>query len=232
MNRSSSSPRHDPTDAPQVARRRCTALLLWAALPGCGALRSGWESVAYVGPPPAVPERHTGEWRSALDLPGLVLRVWLDNSEQIDDSKRVLGVVPAGSDRTPLRTPGASSGRTGIELWATPHEPGFVFEPRAAVLGIGPRRVQADDGGASVPFRLRPDGRYTGEPPAAAPVPGQVALPSGGHTVRLALGFAVPAPSPQRDDLVLDLAAALRCASVPPLPLIRFRPGRWAVGYT
>lgn len=213
-------------------RRHCTALLLAAALPGCGATRRGWESVATLDPAAAVPERSTGQWRPPLALPGLQLRVWLDNREQWEDDKVVLGGLPAGRDRSLLRTPGATSGRTGVDVWATPQRAGFVFDPRAAVLRVGDRSVRATAGGLSVPFRLRPDGRLSGEPPPALPVDGRPPLPADGQTVRLTLDFDLPAPSPQREDLALDLAGALGVPGGPPLPLILFRPGRWAVGYT
>lgn len=213
-------------------RRHCTVLLLAVALPGCGATRRGWESVATLDPSAAVPERGTGQWRPALALPGLQLRVWLDNREQREDDKVVLGVVPAGQDHRPLRTPGGASGRTGVELWATPQRAGLVFDPRAARLQVGVQRVPARAGGLSVPFRLRPDGRLTGEPPPALPLAHPAELPADGLTTRLTLDFDLPAPSPQREDLALDLAGALAAPDGPVLPLIHFRPGRWAVGYT
>jgi hypothetical protein len=64
------------------------------------------------------------------------------------------------------------------------------------------------------------------------PIASEFVLSEAGRRYYLSIDFATPVPSPESPDIVLDLSQALRSATEPPLPPIRFAPVRWKEGYT
>lgn len=218
---------------------RVAAPLVVAALllPGCAGYRTGWESLAYLGdvPPPPPPETRSAfeaESRPPMVVPGLAFKAVLDNRLQTGDTQVALAVVPTQLDRRERAAPGASPLQTRVALRVTVLAPGFVFEPRGAVLRVGTERYAATGGGVSTPFVLPASGVYFGLPPVPQDIAGPASLGDIGFTYELSLLFPAPTPGPQRADIALDLSSALRSPAQPPLPLVRFLPIRWRAGYT
>ena len=214
----------------------CATLVLASVLcTGCAGFRGGWESVAYLGEsPPAADAPAEGRARTPpeLDVPGLKLRVTIDNELRTYDTQVYLFALPLSIDPRDVHVKNVESGKTRVFVTATPEAPGFVFRPAAAVLQVGAERFR---GAAGFEFdrwdeawnRVEEGGRWDHRP-----VDGAFTLSEAGRRYYLSIDFATPLPSPESPDIAVDLSQARRSAMWPPLPLIRFAPVRWKEGYT
>lgn len=214
-----------------------TGLVAGTSAVGCAGYRGGWESVAYIGAPPdkatldsiaKIVPRDPPELR----LPGLSLRVAINNTLRTYDTKVYLYILPLSFDPRDVYHNAPAPGRTRVLLTVTTTEPGFVFQPTAAVLHVGDRRLTGEAGFEFGQWdeQWRPagsGGRYDYRPIVA-----EDSLREVGRRYHLSIDFATTVPSPRSPEIVLDLARALRSAAREPLPLIRFTPGRWKAGYT
>jgi len=211
-----------------ATRRRLLSGLAAVPLLGCAGYRGGWESVAYVGDEPPA-DAKVG---SALELPGVTLRVSINNKVRSRDTQVVLFVVPASFDPRDVYAQGPSPGRTRVYLSTTPLGPGWIFRPTAAVLSFGGARHTADAGYEFGQWdasgqRVGQGGRYDHQPVGA-----ERALPDVHRRYYLSVDFATAVPDPRLRDIVVDAASCLTAPTQPPLPPIRFAPARWEEGYT
>jgi hypothetical protein len=193
-------------------------------LPACAGYRSGWESYAYVGearpaPPAAARTPYEAERRSELSLPGLRLRVSLDNAVQTLEKEVCLYVIPVSVDPRDSYRQTGDPARTRLFLSVTPADAGFVFRPALARLGIGATEHRAARAtGPDGEGELRLDADF--------------ALAEAGRTYRFVVEFDVARPSPRSEELSVDFSRALRSPRRPPLPPIRFLPARWRESYS
>jgi hypothetical protein len=207
------------------------------ALAACAGYRGGWESLPYIGdtPPTAIAQSRTpfeADTRATLNLPGLELRVAIDNSLQTYDTQVYLYVLPLSIDPREKHSRSSQPGKTRIRLRAVASDAGFVFNPSLAVLNVAGTPYS---GVAGFEF-----GRWdaNGNPDARAGIWGHQPRQDGfrlsqpAHPYLLAVDFNAPLPPPQSSEISLDLSRALASRSQPALPLIRFAPVRWKEGYT
>jgi hypothetical protein len=211
------------------ARRRTMAWCVAAPLTGCAGFRGGWESVAYIGDTPPADLKGPS---SPFELPGVSLRVTINNRLRTGDTQVMLYVVPMSIDPRDVYAQSPVPGRTRVFLDTTPRASGWLFRPRAAVLSFGGARHGADTGHEFAQWdndgqRVDRGGHYDHHP-----VVGERALADVGRPYLLSMDFPVSVPDPRSRDIVLDIAQCLVAASRPALPLIRFAPGRWEEGYT
>ena len=205
--------------------------LTWLAAPlvGCAGFRGGWDSVAYIGAvPPADPKGPS----EPFALPGVMLRVTINNRLRTRDTQVMLYVVPTSIDPRDVYTSAPAPARTRVYLDTTPLTNGWVFRPLQAVLTFGAGRYVADAGHQFAQWdaegrRVDRGGRYEHRP-----VPGERQLADIGRRHLLSVDFDTAVPEPTRSDIVLDLSRCLTAESQPAVPLIRFVPGRWEEGYT
>lgn len=211
--------------------------LLVLGLAGCAGYRGGWESLAYIGdaPPPAPPAGRTpyeANNRPPLRVPGLELRVSIDNQLRTHDTQVWLFALPVSIDPREVQTQVYSPGKTRVRLSVTALQPGFVFRPRLAVLGVAGNSF---NGTAGFEFGkwLKPDWRRDDKGLwDHRPVGDELALSQTSPTHHLTIEFDTASPSPETPDIALDLSRALAAPGVSPVPPIRFLPVRWREGYT
>lgn len=217
---------------------RCLSVIALCTLAaGCAGYRGGWESVAYIGDTPPVAESdpqssERGLNRRELVVPGVKLRVSIDNLLRTYDTQVYFFVVPLSFDPREVHSQNHEPGKTRVFVNVTPDAPGFVFRPAEAWLEIDGKRYAPVRG-----FRfgmwdeqgrlVEKGGKYDHRE-----ITGELALAEVGKRYLLSLVFDVPVPSPESRGIALDLSGALRDAARPPLPLIRFAPVRWKEGYT
>ena len=89
-------------------------ILLAFTLSGCAGFRGGWESVAYIGDaPPSLIEPATSAYernqRPPLSLPGMSLRVSIDNRVRDYDTQVWFFAVPVKVDPRAIQTDVAES---------------------------------------------------------------------------------------------------------------------------
>jgi len=204
---------------------------------GCAGYRGGWESVAYIGTPPNASSldsmsRVVPRQPPELRVPGLALRVAINNQLRTYDTKVYLFILPLSYDPRRVYANDPAPGRTRVFVTVTPATTGFVFRPSAAVLQVAGQRLA---GAAGFEFGQWDDAwrrAGSGARWGYRPIVSEDSLLDVGRRYYLSIDFEVPVPSPRSPDIVLDLSGALRSASEPPVPLIRFLPGRWRAGYT
>lgn len=211
------------------------ATILSLFLAGCAGFQGGWESVPYVGDaPPQLPEAKTpydSRERGKLSLPALTLAVSINNQVRTYDTK-VYALVPLSVDPRTVPTREIQPGRTRVTLQVSGMTADFVFHPRLAKLTAGDRVVEGVDGFEfgmwdSAGQRVSSGGRYDDRPTGD-----RLALQDRTRAYLLSIDFPLDPPSPESNDISLDLSRALVAPNVPALPLIRFTPGRWKHGYT
>lgn len=208
---------------------------LLLALSACAGFRGGWESVSYIGEPPAaVPVSRTAYEsanRPPIKLPGLSLRVEIDNRVRTRDTQVILFALPVSFDPRDVQTSVATPGRTRVRITVTPEQPGYAFHPAQAEFRIGDQVYRGvagfefgrwNDKGERDAEHGKWNDRSLGE---------SMSLDAGKSTY-LSVEFDVPSPSARRSDLSLDLTRALTGPEGPAVPLIRFAPARWKEGYT
>lgn len=223
------------TDEPLVhAMTRLSCLFLsLLLLSGCAGFRGGWESIAYVGDtPPVLSGDRPNRTAPEFELPGLKFSVDIDNRLRTHDYQVMLFFVPVSIDPRNVYTKNVTAGRTRVFVTVVPLKPGFVFRPEQAILQFAGQRHA---GVAGYEFGRRDaQGRWIeqGSDWQHWPLPAAYALSEPGRRYRLSIDFAVPVPSPESSDILLDLSGALKSDSQPPLPPIRFMPLRWDEGYT
>jgi hypothetical protein len=212
-------------------------LSICVALTSCAGFRGGWESVPYVGdvspPPTAAEPQLSGQAPdpAELVLPGLKLRITIDNQLRTYDTKIYFG-LPLSIDPRGVYAKNHEPGKTRVFVSVTPDAAGFVFRPSAARLEIEGKRYMA---GAGYRFGMwdeqgrlvDKDGKWDHRA-----IDGEMLLDRPGTRYFLSLRFDVPTPSPESRSTTLDLSDALRDPALAPLPLIRFAPVRWKEGYT
>lgn len=204
---------------------------------GCAGYRGGWMSVAYIGETPplqgedAIVSSALRE-RPLLPVPGLELKVSIDNQLRTYDTQVYLFALPLGIDPRHVYPKNNLPGTTRVFVTATPGVTGYVFRPMEAVLAIGDGRFH---GVAGFEFGLwEKDGQRVQEGGTwdHLPVSEELALTELGRSYYLSIDFATPVPSPESEEISLDLSRALVSKTHPPVPLIRFAPMRWKEGYT
>ncbi|MFC5519316.1 hypothetical protein [Polaromonas jejuensis] len=221
-----------------IARRRFPALILVClGFSGCAGYRGGWESVAYLGDtPPAfsseAPTLHEARNRAALNVPGLQLRVAINNQLRTYDTQVYLFALPLSVDPRNVYPQNHEPGKTRVFVSVTPTDPGFVFRPSLAVLSIAGKRFTGIAGFDFDMWDLQGNRVKQGGKWDHRPVESDFALMEPGRRYLLSIDFATPVPSPESRDIGVDLSQALRATQHPPLPLIRFAPVRWKQGYT
>lgn len=214
---------------PRMTGARLVAVAMGLVLSSCAGYRGGWESIPYIGTPPAAPPvtrtSHEAGQRSELRLPGLTLSVNLNNQSIESDTQVYAYVVPVPGYSADTGSGSPQNAR--VYLYIEPHDEGFVFRPLLATLSVGGRPVAALGGFRTGEFLgFKHPGMY-GEPKRTADE-----LPlSSGKSDRLFLEFPVAAPSPQARDVVLDLSRALQAPGRTPIAPIRFLPVRWGAWY-
>ena len=217
--------------------RHLSIVIASALVAGCAGYRGGWESVAYLGDtPPAARTEATAADRAhnppELSVPGLKLRVAIDNQLRTYDTQVYFFALPLSIDPRNVYSRNVKPGKTRVFVTVTPQAAGFVFRPETAVLQFAEKRFT---GAAGFEFgmwdvewkRVEAGGKWEHRPIAS-----DYALAEVGRRYYLSVDFATPVPSPESADIVLDLSEALRSTTQPPLPLIRFAPVRWKEGYT
>lgn len=211
-------------------------LFACTSIASCAGYRGGWESFAYIGdtPPAAPPEARTpyeASVRNSLAVPGLRLHVTINNQLQTHDTQLYLYVIPLPGN------PGGDSqqsepGKTRVSIRVTPTEPGFVFSPALAVLGLA---GESFGGAAGHEFgQWDAEGRRIerGGAWGYRRIESEFHLDEVGRPYHLSIDFDTPMPSPRSRDITLDLSRALRSPERPPIPLIRFAPIRWSESYS
>jgi hypothetical protein len=199
-----------------------------AWLGACAGFRGGWDSVAYVGDtPPATPRRD-----DPIELPGLSLRVSINNRLRTRDTQVVLYALPVSIDPRGVYSEAQDANRTRVYLDAKPSSAGWMFRPQAAVLSFGGKSFAAERGQVFGQWdadgnRVERGGRYEHKR-----VDSVLALDTRDRRYLLSVDFATPVPHPQALDIALDVSSALRAEGLPTLPRVRFVPARWEEGYT
>lgn len=209
--------------------------LLGALLAGCAGYRGGWESVAYVGDAPsAIESRASDQPRGApaLNLPGLTLRVTINNQVRTYDTQVYLYVLPLSVDPRSVQTGALEPGRTRVYVNVTPRAAGFVFRPTLATLHVGGARHGGSAGYVFGRWDEQGNRVERGGTWAHRPVTAELTLTEVGRTYLLSIDFPAPLPSPESRDIALDLSRALLAPEQPALPLIRFAPRRWKESYS
>jgi len=215
--------------------RGLVLLALLLAVASCAGYRGGWRSVAYLGdtpPAPAADPIPAAPARTTLHVPGLQLDVELDNELRTYDTQVYLFALPLSVDPRKVYPKNHEPGRTRVFVTVTPQEPGFVFRPSQALLGIADKRITGSEGFEFGMWdrdgkRVREGGSWDHRPVGA-----EFVLAEAGRPYYLSISFATPVPSPESRDIAVDLARALTSPRHPPVPLIRFVPVRWKEGYT
>ncbi|HET19574.1 MAG TPA: hypothetical protein ENO16_03065 [Chromatiales bacterium] len=203
---------------------------------GCAGFRGGWMSVAYIGAMPpelgqdAEVDSELRE-RPLRPVPGLELKISMDNQLRTYDTQ-VYFALPLGLDPRRVYPKNNRTGITRVFVTATPEDVGFVFRASEAVLAIGEQRFAALAGyefglWGKDGERVKDGGTWDHRP-----VGKELALTEPGRSYYLSIDFATPVPSPESEDISLDLSRALVSDRHPPVPLIRFAPMRWKEGYT
>lgn len=221
-----------------MPRVRCKVLvsLLLLVIAGCAGYRGGWLSVAYIGdaPPALDTEASTAPTRErpTLRVPGLELQVGLDNQLRTYDTQIYLFALPLSVDPRKVYPKNNEPNKTRAFVTVTPAEPGFVFRPREARLGIADKRI-AGVGGYEFGMWDR-EGKPVHEHGTwdHRPVDQELLLGEAARRYYLSIDFATPVPSPESREITLDLSRALISPRYPSIPLIRFAPMRWREGYT
>lgn len=215
--------------------RRAGIILLSAALAACAGYRGGWESVAYLGdaPPAALADAAAQDLpKPAFRLPGMELKVTLDNRVRSYDTQVMMAAVPVSVDPRDTFVDNHVPGRTRVFVTVTPGEPGFVFRPALARLQVGEQQFAATRGHLFGMWNDRGERVAQGGKWEHRPVDGALPLGDTGRAYLLSIDFPTSAPPPTRRDLAVDLSRALTSAHHPPPPLVRFWPARWKQGYT
>lgn len=219
-----------------LARRALLLVAVFLAT-SCAGYRGGWESVAYLGNTPPAVKADSMSSESLpdppeLNIPGLKLRVTIDNRLRTYDTQVYFFALPLSVDPRNVYSKNVETGKTRVFVTVTPLVPGFVFYPTFAVLHVADKHFI---GAAGFEFgqwndqwkRVERDGRWEHRP-----IERGYALSEVGRRYYLSIDFVTPVPSPETPDIVLDLSQALKSPTEPPLPLIRFAPVRWKEGYT
>jgi hypothetical protein len=212
--------------------RSCLVFALLVTIAGCAGYRGGWQSVAYVGDPPVVPERPARSRYEppVISLPGVRLQARIDNESQTYDTAIYFG-LPLSIDPRTTYPRNVQPGRTRVFVTATPADASFVFRPGEAQLSVA---GQTFNGSAGYEFamwtadwqRVESGGNWQHRPVGDA-----FALAETGRTYHLSVDFDTPVPSPGSPDIAIDLSKALASTVHPALPVIRFEPMRWKEGY-
>ncbi len=211
------------------------AAIAGAMMIGCAGYRGGWESVAYLGDaPPAVESRASDQPRGApeLNVPGLTLRVTINNHVRTYDTQVYLYVLPLSVDPRSVQTGAIEPGRTRVYVNVRPKVAGFVFEPTLATLHVGSARFGGSAGYEFGRWDAHGNRVERGGTWAHRPVTADLTLTEIGRTYLLSIDFPAPLPSPESRDIALDLSRALSAPEQPALPLIRFAPRRWEESYS
>lgn len=207
-----------------------------ALLSACAGYRGGWESLPYIGAlPPAAGLNVTADearLRRELVLPGLRLRVNLNNAVRTHDTQVYAGVLPLGLDPRAVPLQPAQPGLTQLTLSVWPQGGrSFVLRYPQARLRVGGRTVAAQ--AASVWGQwdaagepVERGGRYADRPLSSDHV-----LEARDRPHVLTLSFPIERPSPQDGDIALELGEALSHPGTPAIPRIQFQPSRWTEGY-
>jgi len=170
--------------------------------------------------------------RSTLILPGLTLRVRLLNQIRTYDSHIYFYVLPLWFDTNTVKTMPSEPGKTDVWLHVSGSSGGFVFRPQLAKLIVAGKAVPALAGFETGSWDQDGNRVKRGGKREKRAVPGELALSDGSWSYFLILKFPMPTPSPEEQDIALDLSEALRAPDKPTIPLIRFNPTRWQEGYT
>lgn len=165
-------------------------------------------------------------------MPGLKLRVTIDNQVRTYDTQVYFFALPLSVDPRNVYPKNVASGKTRVFVTVTSQVPGFIFRPTAAVLQVADQRFT---GAAGFEFglwdnewkRVERGGRWEHRP-----IVSEFALTEVGRRYYFSIDFVTPVPSPESQNIVLDLSQALKSSTEPPVPLIRFAPVRWKEGYT
>jgi hypothetical protein len=209
--------------------------MLGALLAGCAGYRGGWESVAYLGAaPPAIESRSSDQVRGApeLNVPGLTLRVTINNHVRTYDTQVYLYVLPLSVDPRSVHSGAIEPGKTRVYVNVKPRAAGFVFRPALATLHVGGARFSGSAGYEFGRWDAGGNRVERGGTWAHRPVTTDLTLAEVGRTYLLSIDFPAPLPSPEARDIALDLSRALSAPEQPPLPLIRFAPRRWKESYS
>lgn len=208
-----------------------TTLLL--SVSGCAGYRGGWESVALIGESaPGQPMTQDAGTQRPLKLPGVELKVSIDNQLRTNDTKVYLFALPLSIDPRDVYTKNINPGKTRVFVTATPSETGFVFRPSLAVLSYAGKHIS---GFAGFEFGMwNPAGElvYEGGTWDHRKIESELILSEPGRKYYLSIDFDTPVPSPELNDITIDLSRALVSARYPALPVIRFMPVQWKEGYT
>lgn len=210
--------------------------LLALLMSGCAGFRSGWESVAYTGEYPGEKQqRETTRHPYAdptLRFPGLELEVGIDNRLRTRDYQVYLFVLPLWIDPRDVYIQNNQPGKTRVRITVTPGDGSFVFHPSRTVLRVSGKEHKAVDvfeyamrNGEGL--KVEEGGKWS-----LLPVADGLTLSSAGGKYHFSIDFAIPTPSPQSPEILVDLSRALVSPRHPPLPPIRFQPVRWKEGYT
>lgn len=213
-----------------------TVLALACAMCSCAGYRGGWESVPYVGEtPPTLQSSRTpyeAQRRSEITLAGMTLGVSINNQLRTYDTQVYLFALPLSVDPRNVQTRPVEPGKTRITLRVSDMATELTFRPQRARLAVGAQVVQGvagfqfamwDAQGQEVSSGGRWEHRATGDEAVLAPR---------GKPYLLDIDFPVPLPSPEAENISLDLSDALSSPQLPRIPTIRFAPVRWKEGYT
>lgn len=203
----------------------------------CAGFKGGWKSVAYIGEAPAetvVNEAEKGliNGRSKFELPGTRLEVEIDNRLRTYDMHVYLFVLPLWWDPRDVYAENHEEGWTRVYLTVTPSDSTFVFRPTEALLQMESGSFPGTRGFEFGIWNEAGQRVTEGQGWAHRPLASEVALTEAGRRYNLSIDFKTPVPSPKSPRIELDLSKALISTRHPSIPVIRFAPVKWKLGYT
>lgn len=219
------------------------ALLL---LSGCGGFRGGIESVPYVGDIEPQQTSTYRTWLHEITFPGLTAHLSLNNTIRIYQYEVMLYIIPTYLNlREEFHHRDAES--LEINLQITAHDSGVTIDPRQLVLAVDDKEFRPTAVWVNNRERERQiidafvKNRRQAPPDQPPPIPrssewhdvvtAPVLVGPGEKSPRFIVMCPVPRPSPERT-LSLNLSPAIGVPQPFDMPLIRFKPMRWAEGYS
>lgn len=216
--------------------RRRSLLALASALCGCAGYRGGWESIPYVGEAPPVLDSsrtaYEAQKRREIVLEGVTLGVSINNPLRAYDTQVYLFVLPLSVDPRAVQVQPVEPGKTRVTLRISGMTADWTLRPRKARLAVGSQIVEAAAASQFAMWDAQGQEVSSGGRWGHQALGDEVVLAKRAQAYLVDLDFPAPLPSPQADNISLDLADALSSPELPRPPKIRFAPVRWKEGYT
>jgi hypothetical protein len=206
-------------------------------LVGCGGWRSGIASMPYVGEVASAPETPEDTYvprQDEVKLPGVTLKIRLNNTIQTNDFAVMLFVVPIHFD--PREKPiFKETDRFTVSLTIIPADSEFVFDPSGVIVTVdgqvfGPITTRLDNYEKMGAYFKSSSGAPYDRTLLSDLVDRKITLIKEKY-YGLTITFDCPIPTPERA-ITLNIGRALLHPKLPNAPTIRFKKIRWKQGYT